>query len=37
MIHQPDIGLGGLYMLDLLLECVSNPDYEVSASFSYYL
>ena len=30
MIHQPNLGLGMLSMLDLLLECVSHPDYEVS-------
>ncbi len=29
MIHQPNLGLGTLSMLDLLLECVSHPDYEV--------
>lgn len=29
MVHQSDMGLGGVYMLDLLLECVSHPDYEV--------
>lgn len=29
MVHQPDMGLGGVFMLDLLLECVAHPDYEV--------
>lgn len=34
MVHQSDIGLGGLYMLDLLLECVSHHDYEVCMYFN---
>lgn len=29
MVYQSNVGLGGLYMLDLLLECVAHPDYEV--------
>ena len=29
MVLQPDLGLGRLALLDLLLECVSHPDYEV--------
>ncbi len=33
MVHQPNLGLGGLKTLDLLLECVFHPDYEVSADF----
>lgn len=34
LVHQPNEGLGGLYMLDLLLECVSHYDFEVMDSFS---
>ena len=30
MVHQPNLGLGLLSMLDILLECVAHPDYEVS-------
>lgn len=29
IVHQPNVGLGGLVALDLLLESVSHPDYEV--------
>ena len=34
MVHQSDMGLGRLDMLDLLLECVSHPDYEVNLNYS---
>ena len=30
MVHQPSVGLGSLVTLDLLLESVSHPDYEVT-------
>ena len=30
-IHHPSSELGDLHMFDMLLECVSHPDYEVNA------
>ena len=37
MVHQPDIGFGELHTLDLLLECISHPDYEVTRFQSNFL